>query len=324
MNGSARRNLLCRAAHAPIMRSLAVRRAFARRVRALERELPAALDDNVEALHRSRVASRRLREILPVLGLDGAERGMPAAETLGKRVRRVTRALGSVRELDVALGILDEVERAYPELAEVVAAARPAVEEDRRARREEMARGVDEIEAQSLSVELSSLDEHVGQEPAATRAALLRRRLGRRLDRLDAAIEAAGALYAFDRLHMVRIAVKKLRYVLELIHEFGRAATRRPVARLKQFQDLLWRQHELVVVAGYVRRLSCSGKGRFASDVERVLGVLERETRELHAQYLGRVGLLVDVIAQCRGDIDRRLAGVQPSRRQRAGSSHGR
>jgi CHAD domain-containing protein len=306
------------------MRSLAVRRAVARRVRALERELPAALDDNVDALHRSRVASRRLREILPVLGLDRAEGGMPAAETLGKRIRRVTRALGSVRELDVALGILDEVERAYPELAEVVAAARPAVEEDRRARREEMARGVDEIEAQSLSVELSSLDEHVGQEPAATRAALLRRRLGRRLDRLDAAIEAAGALYAFDRLHMVRIAVKKLRYVLELIHEFGRVATRRPIARLKQFQDLLGRQHDLEVAAGYVRRLSCSGKGRFASDVERVLGVLERETRELHAQYLGRVGLLVDVIAQCRGDIDRRLAEVPPSRRQRAGSSHGR
>jgi CHAD domain-containing protein len=305
------------------MRSLAVRRAFARRVRALERELPAALDDDIDALHRSRVASRRLREILPVLGLAQAEGAALGTERLGRRVRRVTRALGSVRELDVALGILDEVGKAYPELAEAVAAARPAVEEDRRVRREEMARQFDEIDAPALSGQLSSLDAHVGRDPASTRASSLRRRLDRRIDRLEAAVEAAGALYAFDRLHMVRIAVKKLRYVLELIHEFGRVPTRRLVGTLRWFQDLLGRQHDLEVAAGYVRRLGCSGTGRFASDVEQVLGVLERETRELHAQYLAHVGRLADVIARCRGDIDRRLAEGPPPR-QRAGGSHGR
>jgi CHAD domain-containing protein len=306
------------------MRSLAVRRAFARRVRALERELPAALDDNIDALHRSRVASRRLREILPVLGLEQAEVAMPGAERLGRRVRTVTRALGSVRELDVALGILDEVGKAYPELAEAVAAARPALEEDRRVRREEMGRQLDEVEAQSLSGQLSSLDAHVGRDPAATRASSLRRRLDRRADRLEAAIGAAGALYAFHRLHLVRIAAKKLRYVLELIQEVIRVPTRRPVGTLRWFQDLLGRQHDLEVVAGYVRRLGYSGTGRFASDVEQVVGVLERETRELHAQYLAHVSRLAGVIARCRDEIDRRLAEGPPPRRRAAGSSHGR
>jgi CHAD domain-containing protein len=123
---------------------------------------------------------------------------------------------------------------------------------------------------------------------------------------------------------MVRIAVKKLRYTLELIHEFGRVPTRRLVTRLKWFQDLLGRQHDLEVVAAYVRRLGCSGKGPFADDVERVLDLLEHETRELHAKYLGGVGRLVDVIAKCRGEIDRRLAEGPRERRHAGGTHHGR
>ena len=306
------------------MRSLAVKRAFTRRVRALERELPGALEGDIDALHRSRVASRRLREILPVLGLERFEGGESAAETVRKRVRRVTRALGSVRELDVALGILDEVGGRDPRLAEVVAAAKAGVEEDRRWRREEMAGQLDDVRAETLVGDLLALEDHVGHEPATVRAAALRRRLERRVDRLDAAIEAAGALYAFDRLHLVRIAVKQLRYTLELIHEFGRVPTRRVVNTLKRFQDLLGRQHDLEVVAGYVRRLGCAGRGRFADDVERVLTVLERETRERHAEYLAGVNRLVEGIARCRGEIDRRLAEGPPGRRHAAGSNHGR
>ena len=306
------------------MRSLAVKRAFVRRVRALERELPGALEHDVDALHRSRVASRRLREILPVLGLGTTGGGDPGAGRVRKRVRRVTRALGSVRELDVVIGILGEVEQAHPELAAVIAAARAGVEEDRRLRREEMAAQLQDIQAQTLADDLATLEAFVGQESAADRSASLRRRLERRVDHLDDAIEAAGALYAVDRLHMVRIAVKQLRYTLELIREFGRVPTRRLVTRLRWFQDLLGRQHDLEVVAAYVRRLGSSGKGPFADDVERVLGVLERETRELHAEYLAGVGRLVDVIARCRAEIDRRLAEGPPERRPAAESNHGR
>jgi CHAD domain-containing protein len=305
------------------MRSLAVKRAFARRVRALERELPGALDHDVDALHRSRVASRRLRAILPVLGLEGVAGADDGARTAKKRVRNVTRALGSVRELDVAIGILGEVERAYPELKEVVSAAGAEVENDRRSRREEMAGQLQDIQAETLAADLATLETKVGHESVAVRSAALRERLERRVDRLEAAIEAAGALYAFDRLHLVRIAVKHLRYTLELIHEFGRVPTKRPVSTLRQFQDLLGRQHDLEVVAGYVRRLAYTGRGRFRAEVERLLDILARETRELHAEYLGSVGRLVDVIARCRGQINRRLGEVPPERRHAAGSSHG-
>jgi CHAD domain-containing protein len=293
------------------MQSPAVQRAFTRRVEALDRDLPAVLDDDVQAVHRSRVASRRLREILPVLDLRADDGEQPDLRELPARIRRLTRALGGVRELDVALGLLDDLARAHPELGDVADAARMAVNEDRRLRREQMVAQLGEVRAGLLPDELRALSGQIGREAAAERAGRLRWRLVRRVDRLDAAIEAAGALYSLDRLHRVRIAVKQLRYVLELIHEFGGASTVRLTNRLRRFQDLLGGLHDLEVVAGYVRRQAAT------AEVDDVLRLVARETRERHASYLAQVDGIVDVMAVCRDRIVRKLA-ARPSRRTRA------
>src|SRR5262245_53068606 len=64
---------------------------------------------DVRSLHRARVASRRLRELVPVLQLDHS-----AARKLSKRLRKVTSKLGSVRELDVLLQLIQELEESRP------------------------------------------------------------------------------------------------------------------------------------------------------------------------------------------------------------------
>src|SRR5262249_42478198 len=56
------------------------------------------------AVHRTRVASRRLREMLPVLGLDSA-----ATPKLGRRLKKGTNRLGEVRELDVFTLMIQEL-----------------------------------------------------------------------------------------------------------------------------------------------------------------------------------------------------------------------
>ena len=306
------------------MRSLAVRRALARRASALERDLPAALEGDVESLHHARVASRRLREILPVLPLgDGPDERAVLAQIRG-RLRRLTRALGGVRELDVALVILDSLRPDNQDLADALTAARSTVEDERRLRWDAMNRQLDDIEAFRLADDLAWLDGHLGDTPEAGRARLVRRRLVRRADRLDAAVESAGALYLFDRLHLVRIAVKQLRYVLELVHELQHIPSLRLVNQLKRTQDLLGQLHDLDVVAGYIRRQGGEGRGRFASEVRRAEQLVYRRTRELHASYLAGARALGEVIAACRGPIDRKLAAAPPARRPHSGDSHGR
>ena len=72
----------------------------------MSRSLPAARAGEVSAIHQARVATRRLREALPLVA-----RGAPGRK-LARAVRRLTRALGPVRELDVALLTLGELARA--------------------------------------------------------------------------------------------------------------------------------------------------------------------------------------------------------------------
>src|SRR5260370_14726041 len=85
-------------------RSSPLVRLLERRARALRRQLAAAIAGKDTGVHQARVASRRLREALPVL-TEGL-RHTKAQKAQGK-IRRLTQALGAVRELDVSLGLID-------------------------------------------------------------------------------------------------------------------------------------------------------------------------------------------------------------------------
>src|SRR5262245_8381568 len=81
---------------------------LARRARALKIHLPGAVAGQDRGIHQSRVASRRLREAVPVL--TAGVKGTKADKAL-RKIRRLTKALGTVRELDVTLHILDDLAR---------------------------------------------------------------------------------------------------------------------------------------------------------------------------------------------------------------------
>ena len=75
------------------------------RLGALRRALPLAEGGDVNGVHQARVATRRLREALPLI--TRGSRGRKLART----VRRLTQGLGPVRELDVVLLMLEEIAR---------------------------------------------------------------------------------------------------------------------------------------------------------------------------------------------------------------------
>src|SRR5215207_3014977 len=97
--------------------------------------MPAAQAGDEISVHQARVASRRLREALPVLGARADEQ---AVDRAGRRVRRITRALGPVRELDVTLLLLAELAHKGTAPKRAIARVRKAVIEERQKRRSEM------------------------------------------------------------------------------------------------------------------------------------------------------------------------------------------
>jgi CHAD domain-containing protein len=236
-----------------------------------------------------------------------AEAEASAVKKSRKDVRGLTRLLGGVRELDVSLAILDELKEGHDHLAPAADKVRAFVEQERLRRRRVMVRGVERIGADRLRTRLTTLAETQSLATLAERRERVRRRLAPRVAGVAAAIEAAGSLYAFDRLHRVRIAVKKLRYLLELAHEATRVGTARMVRRLKAAQDLLGRLHDLEVVAGFVR-MTLGLHPAHAVGLRDLLDVIERETRQRHAEYLRLVPRLTAVLETCRTDLDQRLA----------------
>lgn len=290
-----------------VARSRRFQQALGRRLKVLDQDLPAALEHDAQALHRTRVASRRLREVLPVI-----EQSVALVPPLHKRrgdVRRLTRALGGVRELDVALELLNEIVSRHHQYNRVAAAVRAEIQRERAVRYADMIHSLEDIKPGRLTRELASIGAALKSASGAEQRRLLSRRVMRRAEGLDVAMDRAGALYAFDRLHLVRIAAKKLRYALEVVDELTRVGTRRLVGRLKETQDLLGRLHDLEILAGYVRkgREMPAPRGAATTGSQGLLGVIEKETRELHAEYLRRTDVLRVVTAACRDKVSARL-----------------
>jgi CHAD domain-containing protein len=292
-----------------------------KRVDRFTRLLRGVQSGDVHAIHQLRVASRRLRELLPVLQLDPDE-----SRKLGRRLRRVTRELGPVRELDVLLGLVHEFgqagsrRRALELVAARVHAERsgagaelrhelPIPDLERIARR---------LERATRALEKSERRGN-GERDRAWRWAI-DARLARRAGALADAIRAAGAVYLPERLHTVRIALKKLRYAVELRDE--RAGGRRGAEQLplRRTQELLGRLHDLQVLLDRVRQVQASLSASDVAlwrDFDRTVASLEDDCRRLHARYMRSRTAILAICDRLASAADAATAAGE--RRTRAG-----
>jgi len=258
--------------------------AFAHNVAALE-------DDDVDGLHGARVASRRLRELLPLLGLEASRQ-----RKLSRRLKAVTKALGIVRELDVQLLLIDELTtaRRYPE--DALEQLRGSVKRARAEHRQRLWAQLSPEKFRRLAKELTRL---TAKSSRAHRAALEARLVGR-ATRLRSAIESAGTAYDTERLHAVRVALKKFRYVYEL----SSPSLSTELNILKSVQDTLGRLHDLQVLIDWCRTLQSSfGPGELAAwhHLGNVARTVEDECRRLHASYMRERTQLLSIIRRMQG-----------------------
>jgi CHAD domain-containing protein len=254
------------------------------RLNALTRALPGAKKGDPLPLHEARVATRRLREALPLVAPGSRRR------KLERQVRRLTRALGPVRELDVALEMLDAmtVEPDAPRGA--ISKLRQVVREDRQRMHSEMCTRVGRVDIDKLRHRTASAATKgsKGRSRDSKRLADAQVRVDRRAVRLREAIENAAGLYLPDRLHEVRIAVKKLRYALEVSRELSGSRAMARIRTLKEAQDLLGRMHDHEVLIARVRGVQGSKAPnlRLSADLDKLVRRLETECRQIHGQYM--------------------------------------
>ena len=292
------------------------------RLVSLLKVMPAAQAGDETSVHQARVASRRLRQALPLLGVRA---DADALDRAGRRVRRITRALGPVRELDVTLLLLAELETKGAAPARAIARVRAAVTEERQERRREMLSAIKPSKLNKLRKRLVQVA--APEKRAISKGHLRTARFGAqgsalaeanaqaaaRAARLKAAIEHAGGIYLPDRLHRVRVAAKKLRYALEIPRELTQSRSTAHLNRAKAQQDLLGRMHDLEMLINRARAAQAAlapRDRRGMAELKMLIRVLEDECREGHAAYMHARPALLKMCEQIIG-----TAGESPSAR---------
>lgn len=283
------------------------------------RQWSLALAGEIEGIHQARVATRRLREALPLLKRHPRERE-PAV--IRAALRSLTRALGPSRELDVSRIVLAEIARRAPAHAAAAAVTDRRLAIERAAAAATLVEIGAGIDVGALIGRTRELAVRLAGEPHASGCA---RRAGAWLrDRaigLQAAVLDAGRVYAPGPLHAVRISLKKFRYGFEQAGRMSRGRHGATLRRLKTLQDILGDLHDLQVLAAQVRDAGPSVPARQRPALEALAAYIDERIRDLHSAYVTRRAVLVSVLSRAMR-LARQLEALQPaaSRAPRAGA----
>lgn len=249
----------------------------------------AALSGVGEGLHQMRVALRRLRAVLSTL-----KRMLPAEQYrwVGDELKWLTRILGPARNWDVlADSIVASVTSAVlpPQDRDVLTRA---CEEQRLRARQEAGSAIRSVRYTTALLKLLRwfTAREWRDQPISEQSALLVAPIGevapgliaRRYRQTCDASEDFAELDDAER-HQLRIAIKKLRYTIDLLQSlFPKAGVARFAKLLKPLQDELGHANDVRVAHELIARLSVSGIDRAAGIV---LGWHERGLAD-HEQKL--------------------------------------
>jgi CHAD domain-containing protein len=297
-------------------------RLWRKRLNELSAVWPEFVHGRAAGLHKTRVASRRIREALPIVA---AAAPPSKVKKLNKKMRALTRALGPIRELDVELHILED--RGAPDgmSTRALEIVRREIASRRQALSNELKDDLPIGDLKRLLKKLERVAEGKGKAKSGKHKAeleleslwraVLAARLMRRAKRLGASLDDAGSLYTPDRLHDVRISTKKLRYALEIARDTGVAATKPLLKVLKRHQERLGHLHDLQMLLKDVRETgTLPGIGSNMTDLTTYADSLDRECRRVHAGFVEARGELAAAVRQVRQQIVPAL--TTPPRRQ--------
>jgi CHAD domain-containing protein len=271
---------------------------FRIQIHTLRETLPGVMDGIEGSIHDARIATRRIRELLPLLGDPKRRRPI---EDLRSRFKRLGRSLGRVRDADVRVALLASLETRMPHAAPALVVLRQQREYERLTLLRKLIKRLERLEAVRM---IEMLDDHrlslAGPVAWAIRAgSTWKRDLGYTLRERAAAtteaIDHATGVYFPNRMHGARIAIKKMRYAMEIAHEVGGGNRNAQIRELKKAQDLLGDLHDRQELIDNLIETSPSDRPEAANQVALLKQVIEAENHDLHARYLARRGAILEI-----------------------------
>ncbi len=234
---------------------------FRRQAKRLSKQLEGIRGaEDIECIHRARVASRRLRAGLRMFQ-ESMDPGVYARWR--KCIRRITTGLGGARDADVQIEflcrVLCELNEAalFPGLARLLA----RLEKERERLQPKVVKAVDKVEQSGVLKEMQGALGSVRVENRSAKDILnslavlgeAERRIHAQLDELLAHESGLDDPCASGEHHAMRIAVKRLRYTLEIVHTPYHGILEGMLKTTKKVQTLLGDLHDCDV---WIQRLT--------------------------------------------------------------------
>ena len=239
-------------------------------------------------VHDLRVASRRLRE-----GLALFSPCLPAKRSgrVDKEVKKVTRMLGELRNTDEACSFFSALtpqERAHSrhEIEQLLA----ALKSEREQAHQKLKKELGSLNPKPLQGEFRSLDSRTNLfrnsavDPFMSMACFAGDAIMERAGTLRELLPRAVQEQDSEAQHLLRIAVKKMRYRLEIIEPLLRRDYQELHGALKGYQDVLGKLHDIDVFCEMVQERLRDGAGR-----EELLRVMAKRRSRLHASFMKKL-----------------------------------
>jgi CHAD domain-containing protein len=211
------------------------------------------LERTVDTVHDLRVASRRLRAFVVTFS---DELGHKARSRLEKKLKRVTKSVGALRDLDVLVALVEErravatseLERASIEhLLETLQERRVLIAARAETRLQEL-----DLDALCDLVRSAARDVTGGLVPGEGQPAYARALLERLILAAAEQEPPRDGAEQPEQLHRLRIALKQLRYALEFLEPVLGAHFGLLYSRAEALQELLGKHHDLTVLGEIV------------------------------------------------------------------------
>ncbi|MDP3395629.1 MAG: CHAD domain-containing protein [Methanoregula sp.] len=230
--------------------------------------------EDIEYIHRMRVASRRLRAALPLFSSCFPEKNYTR---WSEEIKKITRALGEARDTDVQIAYLlkyqKRTEKAW-NLKKSVKEGEPPTSPAVRYLVLDLQKKRDHIQKEVISALDSLKKSHVIEDMYEAFSQLLYPVRAGLKRSLAYGISPVAAIRIEERLctllsfepwvshpeavaehHATRIAAKKLRYTLEVYAPVYRLGLKKPISRVKAVQEILGDLHDCDVWIDTITRL---------------------------------------------------------------------
>lgn len=210
---------------------------------------------DIEFIHRMRVASRRIRSCLPLF-----EECFPPKKyrQWRKEIRNITRALREARDADVQIAFL----KTYTEKLEEES-LRPGVQRfllRLRQRRERVQprviKAIDRLLESDVVMDMEKLCRKMQKGRAEVNSSeTYQKALVQITSRLDEMFAHEASVYIPENIkehHAMRIAVKRIRYTMEVFSPLYEGELEKQLAVCKKLQDILGDMHDCDVWMDYL------------------------------------------------------------------------